>query len=260
MTRIFDVTTGRLSKAPTLLSGIFSATILNRSARNQHFFVETSRSTSRVITLASYSVALSILRWIVASIAAVVITMGLLFLMQTMIETGEAVIQNVASARYVDFVRVPREERIETRAEKPKKIMPEEMPEMLDPRQQLEPEQGGINIGYSMTRVSRDQIDITGLIGDFGAADGEYMPLVRVAPIYPQRARVRGIEGWVELEFTVTRMGTVTNIRVTASSNAMFESTAVRALEKFKYRPRIVNGQPVEVTGVQYRIVFKLDR
>jgi len=242
-----------------VLSGIFPGRILNPLPPDQHIPWQMRRLTSTQAAPSPMSILMKMLRWILAPAAALVITMGLLFMMQTMIETGESVIQKMAAVEFADFIRVRRDERIETRTEKPKKMMPEELPEMLDPRQAVEQDPGGITIGYSMTKLAHDQVDLAGLIGDFGSADGEFMPLVRVLPIYPQRARQRGLEGWVTLEFTITASGAVQNVRVLESSNSVFERPAVRAVQKFKYRPRIHNGQPVAVTGVWYKITFKME-
>lgn len=239
--------------------GMSYVNVFNRLIRDQSIPWEMHTVISSAPALSPLGVLQRTLRWLLASMAAVVVTFGLLFMMHTLIETGETVIQKFVVAELTDFIRVRTEERVETRADKPKKIMPEEMPQMITPSQSLDQDAGAINIGYSVTGMAREEIDLSGLIGDFGSPDGEFLPLVRVAPMYPQRARVRGIEGWVELEFTITPTGTVADVRVTSSSHSIFETPAVRALEKFKYRPRIVNGQPVPVTDVKYRIIFTLE-
>jgi tetratricopeptide (TPR) repeat protein len=110
--------------------------------------------------------------------------------------------------------------------------------------------------------------------GGFGIADGEYLPIVKVAPVYPRRALSRGMSGWVQLEFTVTKQGTVrdpvvvgncawiksarTNGECFNSPNSIFDSAAMRAVEKFKYKPKVIDGEPVETAGVQNKISFDL--
>lgn len=241
------------------LSGIFPAAILSRLAQNQQASLQMHCLTSTGIALSPISVLAKPLRWIVAPTAALVITLGLLFLMQTLIETGEAVIQEGMVSDYVEFIRVRRDERIETRNLKPKKIMPEESPEMLNLRPASEQEAGTIAIDYSVAGPAIDTMDLAGLFGDFGPSDAEFFPLVRILPIYPRRALARRIEGWVIVEFTITKAGTVRNVRVLESSDPMFESSAVRAVEKFKYRARVINSQPVVVTGVRHKLTYILD-
>ena len=89
--------------------------------------------------------------------------------------------------------------------------------------------------------------------------DGEYLPIVKVAPIYPRRAQTRGIEGYVVLEFTVTTTGAVRDpVVVEAKPKGIFDRAASNAALKFKYKPKVVNGQPIEVPGVRNRITFEL--
>ena len=93
-----------------------------------------------------------------------------------------------------------------------------------------------------------------------GSADGDYLPIVKVAPVYPRRAVDRGIEGYVIVEFTVTKTGAVRNPRVVEyDPSTIFNKAALAAALKFKYKPRIVNGEAIEVHGVLNKITFKLE-
>jgi len=105
-------------------------------------------------------------------------------------------------------------------------------------------------------------------------SDGEYIPISKVPPQYPRRALSRGIAGWVIVEFTVTEQGTIRdplvvsncgyipNIRLPSecvdSPNAVFDNAALKAAMKFKYKPKVIDGKPVETTGVQNRVIFEL--
>ncbi len=89
--------------------------------------------------------------------------------------------------------------------------------------------------------------------------DGEYIPIVRAAPQFPIQAIERGLEGYVVVEFTVTPNGSTTNVVVVESSDRVFERNAIRAVERFKYQPKIVDGEPVSVPGVITRLDFILD-
>ena len=101
-------------------------------------------------------------------------------------------------------------------------------------------------------------VDIGGP-GGMNIAEGDYLPIVRVAPVYPARALSRGLEGYVDLEFFVTSAGTVRDPVVIFSTSSLFERAATRAVLKFKYKPRVVDGVPVEVPGVKTRISFKIE-
>jgi protein TonB len=92
-----------------------------------------------------------------------------------------------------------------------------------------------------------------------GADQGE-IPIVRVEPIYPQRAVQRGIEGWVEVEFTVTEVGSISEPTILRSHpSGIFDRAALRAIERWKYEPKIVDGQPVSRPGVRNRFRFEMN-
>ena len=91
-------------------------------------------------------------------------------------------------------------------------------------------------------------------------SDGNYLPIVKVAPVYPKRALARKLEGYVVVEFTVTTRGTTKDIKVVeAKPIAIFNQAAIQAAEKFKYKPRVVDGEPIEVRGVRNLIKFALN-
>jgi TonB family protein len=93
-------------------------------------------------------------------------------------------------------------------------------------------------------------------------SDGDYLPLIAVAPQYPTQAANNGIEGWVLVSFTVIEDGTIDpqSLAVMDAEPAeTFNRTSMRAAEKFEFQPRVVNGQPVPVEGVQYLFRFQLE-
>ncbi len=100
----------------------------------------------------------------------------------------------------------------------------------------------------------------------FGASDDvddqEYLPVTAEPPLYPTRAAEAGIEGWILLRFTVTNEGTVdaSSLETIDSEpqDGIFERSSFRAAEKFLFQPRVVDGVPVAVEGVQYLFRYSL--
>ena len=89
--------------------------------------------------------------------------------------------------------------------------------------------------------------------------DWDLVPAGTNPPAYPADAVAQGIrQGYVDLEFTVTRTGSTRDIRVVEASAPAFEESAVDAAGRFRYKPRLVDGKPVE-TVVEHRVEFKLD-
>ena len=95
--------------------------------------------------------------------------------------------------------------------------------------------------------------------GSWGPVDGDSMPLVRVEPVYPERAIVRGVEGWVQLAFTISKTGSVEDLRVVDSEpGTIFNRAARRAVNRWKYKPKVVNGVPVRQEGIRVLLTFQL--
>jgi protein TonB len=104
-------------------------------------------------------------------------------------------------------------------------------------------------------------VDLLGA-GGLGEApsDAEVVPLVRVNPQYPERARQRGVEGWVLVEFTVTKAGTVKDaVVIDADPKNYFERAARKAVLRYKYKPKVENGVAVDRPGVRVLVSFKLE-
>ncbi|MFV8781232.1 TonB family protein [Microbulbifer sp. SA54] len=90
------------------------------------------------------------------------------------------------------------------------------------------------------------------------------LPIYKPAPRYPRRALARGLEGYVVVEFTIASNGSVRNPSVVGGFDMsgvptdVFNSAALNAVARFKYRPPLVDGEPVEQHGVRNRITFRM--
>jgi len=69
----------------------------------------------------------------------------------------------------------------------------------------------------------------------------------RVAPVYPQKAKDKGVQGTVVLAAVIARDGSIQNLHIVSSSAEMLNQAALDAVKQWKYRPYILDGQPVEV-------------
>ena len=199
-------------------------------------------------------------RYLYAGLLAFVITAGLFLGMRYLIINDDNVIEDGPQGRVIDFVRLKKDENFQTKKRKPKKPpKPEdEPPPMEQPPMESQDLVADIGkIGFSAD-VSADTNLSSGLALESG--DGEYLPIVKVAPIYPRRALSRGIEGYVILEFVVTKNGSVRSpVVIEANPQGVFDQAAKDAALKFKYKPRVIDGQATEVAGVQNKITFKMN-
>ena len=116
----------------------------------------------------------------------------------------------------------------------------------------------GSFIGGDITTIPGPTAD-PGPVSGGGMADGDILPVMTVPPEYPQRMLARGVEGWVLVEFTVDELGRVTLPRVLeAQPSSGFNQAAVKAVLRYKYKPRVVDGHAVPVQGVRQRIHFNV--
>ena len=177
--------------------------------------------------------------------------------MQFLIATGKDVLTDGRDVRFVDFVRIKHDEVVKLDEDKPEKPPePEQQPpDMPQPQGDQLDTSNTVNISFT----ARTGINLDPARGNFGVVDGEYLPIVKVAPIYPRRAERRGLEGSCVVEFTVTKTGTVRDARAIECTSPLFERAAVNAVAKFKYKPRVVDGQEIEVPGVQNLMRFEMD-
>ncbi|MCB1593275.1 MAG: energy transducer TonB [Gammaproteobacteria bacterium] len=190
---------------------------------------------------------------------AFAVTAALITLMVALIEFSDSPLDKEARIKLPEIL-MPEAERMANReVQKPEKPKPDEQPPPEIPQQDFDQIDADSNIG-AISAPGNMKADLDLSIGTgLSASDGEYLPIVKVAPQYPQRAASRGIEGYVILEYTVTKQGTVKDpVVIEAEPASIFNRSAISSALRYKYKPRVVDGVPQEVHGVRTRIVFKL--
>jgi len=196
-------------------------------------------------------------RYIVALSFAIAVSLMLFWVMQFLIRM-EGRLDKSVTASVIDFVRVKRESEPEVKKrEKPKRMEREQPPPPpdLDMAKAQKPDSA---LESTVAALSVDtEIDVAGPNLGEAASDSDTIPLQRIPPVYPARAKERGLEGWVQIEFTISKIGTVSDARVVKSSHRVFEEAALRAIRKWKYRAKTENGQPVERRGMEIVLSFK---
>jgi protein TonB len=98
-------------------------------------------------------------------------------------------------------------------------------------------------------------------LGNMMTRDGDATPIVRIEPQYPIAAARDGKEGWVQLRFTINELGGIDDVEVIqAEPKRLFDKEAIRALKKWKYKPKIVDGKPLKQPGMTVQLDFTLDK
>ena len=200
-----------------------------------------------------------IVRWAASMVMAALITLGLFYFMQALIATGEGLDEPLNVVKIVDSTMPEIELEVIEEIDKPELI--EEVTEIVEEVERQVTISDGPDLNIDRSQV---QID-TGLElsnASISATDGDYLPLVAIAPQYPTRAAQRGIQGWCLVSFTVDGLGNVVEesiVVVDAEPPNIFDRSSERAAARFKFQPRAVDGQGVEVPGVQYLFRYELE-
>ncbi|MBG9996960.1 energy transducer TonB [Pseudoalteromonas sp. NZS127_1] len=107
------------------------------------------------------------------------------------------------------------------------------------------------------------------MIDDFGGdinntinrPTGDATPIVRINPKYPTTAARDGIEGWVQLSFSISPTGEVIDpVVINAEPKRTFDREAIRAIKRWKYRPKVIEGVAQLQTGQTVQLDFKLQQ
>jgi len=199
-------------------------------------------------------------RYLMGLTLSVLVTLGLLWSMQALITGGQNALTDAPRGNVLDFIRLKKEQQLVKKERKPQKpAKPKEPPPpMVQPQiSQSNPNANAVSTNFA-ANIDAD-IGLSGGLS-LGSGDGDYLPIVKVAPIYPRRAQSRGIEGYAIVEFTVTKNGSVQSPSVVESKpEGVFDRAAMDAALKFKYKPRVVDGVAMAVSGVRNKISFQID-
>ncbi|MFK8047395.1 MAG: energy transducer TonB [Halioglobus sp.] len=198
----------------------------------------------------------SSVRMIVAILMSIPVVVGLFMIMHSLIDRN---FENpeVSNTKIAELIQPDEEIKLDTTTKKP-----DEPEDPEEPPPELEMAQISLDMDTDVANVaptSTVSVDISS--SGMSSGDGEYLPIVKVAPIYPRRAQTRGTTGYCIVEYTVTKTGSIRDpVAVDCSPSGVFDRASVKAALKFKYKPRVVDGEPIEVAGVQNKFTYELEQ
>ena len=182
-------------------------------------------------------------------------------LLAYIVKPSSEALKNENSFRVVDFIRLKKDTSLKEKSraipdkpEPPKKPPPPDLP---TPELQAPPQAPNLDIEFPDIAIPTD------FKGAFlgpqnQGGNSQVIPLVRINPQYPRNELLAGVEGWVKVRFTVEPDGSVSSPKVVESKPPrVFDSSALRAIKKWKFKPKVVNGIAVSQNGTQI-IEFKL--
>ncbi len=199
----------------------------------------------------------NLIRLLIGAIFALPVAGGLFFIMQYLIASADLQIDDSKGRKVADIHMPDREIETNLNEQKPDKVDdPEEPPpDMETPDVDMDMDVDIVNTAP----VAAIEVEIS--TSGMSSGDGEYLPIVKVAPIYPRRAQTRGISGYCIVEYTVTTSGAIRDpVAVDCQPSGVFDKASVKAAAKFKYKPRVVDGEAIEVAGVQNKFTYELEQ
>jgi len=191
----------------------------------------------------------------VSAVLGVLVTLALVFVMFKLIDSGSKDMDEQPAFKIPDFLHVERE-RTEnskmTEVEKPDE--PEEMPDIPEEQIEFEAPENVVNMAAPKAGGNLS-------IGNSGfSRDSDYIPVYVPQPQYPRRAQTRGKEGYAVIQVIITTVGGVREpVLIEEYPEGWgFGRSAIKAANKLKYNPRVVDGVAEEVPGVLYKFTFQM--
>lgn len=195
----------------------------------------------------------SAVRLFTSGFPAFFMTLVLFFLMKNLIDSNEGPVSLEPPSPPINWVKIKElddlPDRI-TRIVRP--VVPEVLPQPPETTFPL-----GDAVGLTPLITPPSPID--GIVG--GLVDGPPMATVVLEPRYPHSALSRQLEGYAVVEFDISKNGQVVNARVLESApGTIFNRSALDAIRKFRYKPKVVDGKPQVYSGAYYRFTYEMTK
>lgn len=192
------------------------------------------------------------LHLLLRTVLALLTTIVIFNAMYALISTEEPAWQPVKKTRIPPFVMPETAIESMPELEKPQIEIPQtpparEKPQMLDNDASHNPH-SGLAVDWQREKFTLQK-----------PSRREATPVFRVNPVYPHGPLQRGIEGFVDLGFDIDEKGATQNITVIAAQpERVFNKAAIKAVSKWRYEPRVIDGEGVYQSGLSTRIRFTI--
>lgn len=204
-------------------------------------------------------------RWSFSLISALLLTLLMFWFMQKMIQNGGDGLSEKMAYKLIEFVQVAQKSSPPIE----KKVLPQEPePPKAPPKTPTNVAQTSVAQQNSIPPMNLSSMSHFGHgIGipmlnkpmKLAKIDTALTPMIQIKPIYPSKAKRMELEGYVKVRLEVDTTGKVTKITILeAKPQNVFEHAAQKALRRWKFRARTIEGKPVAQSGV-LTLKFTLD-
>lgn len=201
------------------------------------------------------------LRGIVSLLIGGAVTFALFVFMAFLVSGGAKRADTATDSPVIEISMDKQDTKVQDKPRvKPKPPTPPEQPPLPDTPPPDSSSDIDTNMSFNMSGVVAGSASTGFKLGNMMTRDGDATPIVRIEPQYPISAARDGKEGWVQLSFTINELGGVDDIEVIdADPKRVFDREAKRALKKWKYKPKIVDGKALKQPGMTVQLDFKLN-
>ncbi len=198
-------------------------------------------------------------KFISITVLASVTTFGLFAFMAFLISSEQVIIPEPENFVQIDVFQTPEDSAV---VEKPKPQFEPPKPPPSMSREEVTPETSTINSAINYQPIGLKIDDSGSAISPMkGLPNSDARPVVRVNPKYPTEAASKGIEGWVVLAFDISAIGEVINVKVVDSApRRIFDKAAKKALRKWKYRAKSIDGKQVAQRNFTVQLDFTMSQ
>ena len=199
-------------------------------------------------------------RFLVSILLGAAVTFGLFVFMAFLVSSGDRSKEDQQENIIVEVNTTPPKSAAaqRRRVPPPPPPPPKTPPKPQTPEPETSNNTGGLNFNMPGVQMSSASTGLSAPGAGMGR-DGDATPIVRIEPKYPIQAARDGKEGYVILSFSINKIGGVEDVKVIeAKPKRVFDKEARRALRKWKYKPKIVDGVPLVQKGLTVQLDFKM--
>lgn len=200
-------------------------------------------------------------RFLVSILLGAAVTFALFSFMAFLVSSGDRNKEEQLENIIVEVNTTPPKSQAERRQRvpPPPPPPPKTPPKPQAPEPETNTNNGGLTFNMPGVQLAGANAGMSAPGAGFGR-DGDATPIVRIEPKYPIQAARDGKEGWVTLSFTINEIGGVEDVDVIdADPKRVFDKEAKRALRKWKYKPKVVDGKAMKQPGLTVRLDFNMD-
>jgi protein TonB len=195
-----------------------------------------------------------------AVVLGALIAVTMFALMRYLILTDARPVDEAREAPNIEITSDRRDSEVITRQDRPDEpddVKAPPPPPRIEAAKAEQPQEGLAAALGALPDINPDAVQGENI--SFVVADRDEQPLVRMEPNYPMRAAERGLEGTCDMTFDVLPDGTIDASTIDADcTSSLFARDASRAVARWKYNPKIVNGEAVVRRGVRTTLDFRL--